>query len=164
MASLRRVARRLGALVFLSSGFAFAATPAGAEEAEVQVPSEDEDGDTCIGKARLRGLAFDQNDSVLDGEDSVILDLVAEVIRERCSGRTIVIEGHTDVWGDAEYNRRLSERRAESVKEYLVERGIPAEQLRVEGFGADRPITTDPSRKAQALNRRVTLRAEPAGR
>ena len=114
-----------------------------------------------MGKARLHGLGFDQNDSVLGSDDAVILDLVVELIREQCAGKIILIEGHTDVWGDPDYNRELSERRAEAVKAYLVERGIPAEQLRVEGHGEDQPLTTDPSREAQALNRRVTLRAEP---
>jgi outer membrane protein OmpA-like peptidoglycan-associated protein len=131
---------------------------------EAPAPGPTAGADSCIGKARLRGLGFEQNGSVLDLGDTVILDLVAEVIRERCAGRTVVIEGHTDVWGAAEYNRKLSERRAESVRRYLVERGVPAEQLRVEGFGEDQPLTTDPSREAQVLNRRVTLRVEPTGR
>jgi OOP family OmpA-OmpF porin len=47
------------------------------------------------------------------------------------------------------------------VKDYLVGRGVPAEQLRTEGLGEDQPLTTDPSLEAQALNRRVTLRVEP---
>jgi OOP family OmpA-OmpF porin len=139
-----------------------AAPPARAQEAAA--PETAEDADSCVGEARLHGLGFDQNGSLLGSEDAVILDLVAELIRERCSGKTIVIEGHTDVWGDPEYNRRLSERRAEAVKDYLVGRGVPAEQLRTEGLGEDQPLTTDPSREAQALNRRVTLRAEPDGR
>jgi OmpA-OmpF porin, OOP family len=131
---------------------------------EAAAPETAGDADSCVGEARLHGLGFDQNGSLLGSEDTVILDLVAEVIRDRCSGKTLVIEGHTDVWGDPEYNRSLSERRAEAVKAYLVGRGVPAEQLRTEGLGEDQPITTDPSRVAQALNRRVTLRAEPAGR
>ena len=139
------------------------AAPA-ARAGEPAAPAAAEDGGACVGKARLRGLGFDPNGSVLGGEDAVILDLVAELIRERCAGKILVIEGHTDVWGAAEYNRRLSERRAESVKRYLVERGVPGEQLRVEGLGESRPLTSDPSREAQALNRRVTLRVEPAER
>ena len=136
----------------------------GGQAVEPATPEAAEDGETCIGKARLRGLDFGRGDSVLGSEDAVILDLVAELIRERCAGKTIVIEGHTDVWGAAEHNRRLSERRAESVRRYLVERGVPGEQLRVEGLGESRPLTTDPSREAQALNRRVTLRVEPVER
>jgi OOP family OmpA-OmpF porin len=154
MTSLRRSAWRWGALLPL----VFAAPALRAQDPPAPTAAEAE---SCVGKARLYGLGFDQNDSVLGGDDAVILDLVAEVIREQCAGKTLVIEGHTDVWGDPEYNRDLSKRRAEAVKDYLVQRGIPAEQLRVEGRGEDHPLTTDPSREAQALNRRVTLRAEP---
>jgi outer membrane protein OmpA-like peptidoglycan-associated protein len=117
----------------------------------------------CVGKARLRGLGFDHDGSVVRDEDAVILDLVAEVIRESCAGKVVVIEGHTDVSGSPEYNLRLSEQRAESVKRYLVGQGVPAGQLRIEAVGESRPLTTDPSPEAQQLNRRVTLRSEPAG-
>ena len=157
MTSLRRAAWRFGAL----SSLVFAATALRAEDPPAPAGEE---AASCTGKARLYGLGFDQNDAVLGRDDAVILDLVAEVIREQCAGKTLVIEGHTDVWGDPEYNRRLSERRAEAVKDYLVGRGVPAEQLRTEGLGEDQPLSTHPSREAQALNRRVTLRAEPAGR
>jgi outer membrane protein OmpA-like peptidoglycan-associated protein len=120
------------------------ATPEAADSAAT------EPADSCIGKAL--------------GEDAdVILDLVAEAIHKRCAGKRIVIEGHTDVYGDADYNRWLSERRAEAVKDYLVQRGVPAEQLRVEGHGEDSPLTTDPSADAQVLNRRVTLRVDAEG-
>ena len=59
--------------------------------------------------------------------------------------------------GSEEQNQKLSERRAEAVKSYLVERGVPADQLRAVGYGESRPITTDPSPEAQKVNRRVTL-------
>jgi outer membrane protein OmpA-like peptidoglycan-associated protein len=155
---LRRAARCWGALLSL-----VLAAPALRAE-EPAAPEAAEDADSCVGKARLHGLGFAKDGAVLGSEDAVILDLVAEVIRDQCAGKTVVIEGHTDVTGAPEYNRRLSERRAESVKEYLVEHGVPAGQLRVEGLGEDQPLTTDPSREAQALNRRITLRVEPTGR
>lgn len=161
MTLLRRAAV---AVVGWSTLLCLVLAPPPARAQEAAAPEAAEGADSCVGEARLHGLGFDQNGSLLASEDTVILDLVAEVIRDRCSGKTIVIEGHTDVWGDPEYNRSLSERRAEAVKDYLVGRGVPAEQLRTEGLGADQPLTTDPSRVAQALNRRVTLRAEPAGR
>jgi OOP family OmpA-OmpF porin len=155
MGCRQRAAWRWGIVLLLS----LAARDLRAQEPPA--PASAGDAGSCVGKARLRGLGFDSNGVALDGDDAVILDLVAEVIREQCAGKTLVIEGHTDVWGDPEYNRDLSKRRAEAVKDYLVQRGIPAEQLRVEGRGEDHPLTTDPSREAQALNRRVTLRAEP---
>lgn len=137
-------------------------SPALTEDAAPPQAASPGEAETCVGKARLRGLGFDREGSVVRDEDAVILDLVAELIRESCAGKVVVIEGHTDVSGSPEYNQRLSERRAESVKRYIVEQGVPAEQLRTEGFGESRPLTTDPSPEAQALNRRITLRAEPA--
>jgi OOP family OmpA-OmpF porin len=155
MTSLRRVAGCGCALLFLVLG----APPPGAQP--VLAPAAGEEAESCVGKARLYGLGFETDGFTLDSEDAVILDLVADAIQERCSGKIIVIEGHTDVSGDPEHNRRLSERRAGSVRDYLVERGVPADQLRIEGFGEDHPLTTDPSPEAQARNRRVTLRSEP---
>jgi OOP family OmpA-OmpF porin len=156
MDSRRAAACALGLLALMPC------PPALAEDAAPSQAASPAEAGGCVGKARLRGLGFDREGSVVRDEDAVILDLVAEVIRESCAGKVVVIEGHTDVSGSPEYNQRLSERRAESVKQYLVEHGVPAEQLRTEGFGESRPLTTDPSPEAQELNRRITLRAEPA--
>jgi outer membrane protein OmpA-like peptidoglycan-associated protein len=157
MGCRQRAAWRWGIVLLLS----LAARDLRAQEPPA--PASAGDAGSCVGKARLRGLGFDSNGVALDGDDAVILDLVAEVIRDQCAGRVVVIEGHTDVWGEPDYNRSLSERRAETVKDALVERGIPAQQLRAVGLGEDHPLTSDPAREAQALNRRITLRAEPGG-
>lgn len=119
-----------------------------------------EGASACLGKARLRGGLFATTQHEILPEALPTLDLIAEGMKTRCAGRKITIEGHTDVYGDAAYNRGLSKRRADEVKEYLVAKGVPAEQLRTEGFGADRPITRLLSREQQALNRRITLVAE----
>lgn len=125
------------------------AAPAEAAQAETT-------GD-CVGKARLRGLEFSHGGTELDAADGVILDLVAEAIKKNCSGKTITIEGHTSITGSEEYNQKLSLNRAEAVRDYLISRGIPADQLKAVGFGESRPITTDTSPAAQKVNRRVTL-------
>ena len=123
-------------------------------------PAELEAG-SCVGNVRLHGLGFARDGVEVPPDDAIVLDAVAPIIRESCAGRTVVIEGHTDVSGSLEYNQRLSERRADVVKHLLVERGVPAEQLRTEGLGESRPVTTDPSPEAQARNRRITLRVGP---
>lgn len=130
--------------------------PAAARAQAPQAPAQEDAGD-CVGKARLRGLTFGNGGSEIAPVDQVMLDPVAEVIKTRCVGKTITIEGHTSISGSPEYNQKLSERRAESVKRYLVSRGVPAEQLRAVGYGESRPLTTDPSPEAQKVNRRVTL-------
>jgi outer membrane protein OmpA-like peptidoglycan-associated protein len=132
-------------------------TPAAARAQAPQAEAAPEDAGDCVGKARLRGLSFENGGSEIAPIDQVMLDPVAEVIKTRCVGKTITIEGHTSISGSPEYNQKLSERRAESVKRYLVSRGVPAEQLRAVGYGESRPLTTDPSPEAQKLNRRVTL-------
>ncbi len=67
----------------------------------------------------------------------------------------IRIEGHTDNVGSASFNQILSEKRAMSVKNYLVERGIEPDRLNVEGFGASKPIADNSTNAGKALNRRV---------
>jgi OOP family OmpA-OmpF porin len=119
--------------------------------------AQEEGAGSCVGKARLRGLEFSHGGTELDAADAVILDLVAEAIKNNCTGKTITIEGHTSVTGSEEHNQKLSLNRAEAVRDYLISRGIPADQLKAVGFGESRPITTDPSPAAQKVNRRVTL-------
>lgn len=102
-------------------------------------------------------------DSSAIAEDSQPgLDEVARMLRmERLRERRLHIEGHTDATGPAEYNRRLSMRRAEAVARYLVERhGIDPARLSVSGRGPDEPL---PGRDPRdALNRRVEFSAAPA--
>ncbi len=124
------------------------ATPAG--EATPSPP-------TCEGKARLRGLVFDKDGSVIDPVGTAVLDAVVEGIKSRCPTQHFVIEGHTDLSGSPQHTLELSKRRAEAVKRYLVEHGISADRLTTIGYGSTRPLTTDPSPAAQEMNRRVTL-------
>jgi OOP family OmpA-OmpF porin len=111
----------------------------------------------CEGKARLRGLVFNKDGSVIDPVGSAVLDAVVEGIQKRCPTQHFRIEGHTDLSGSPQHNQALSERRAEAVKSYLVAHGIAADRLSTVGYGSSRPLTTDPSPSAQAMNRRVTL-------
>jgi outer membrane protein OmpA-like peptidoglycan-associated protein len=85
------------------------------------------------------------------------LDALAEGIKMLPPERSVVIEGHTDGTGTAEYNEQLSRRRAAAVKQYLVARhGIDAQRLHDEGFGKRHPIEgTSPNAPE---NRRVQFR------
>jgi outer membrane protein OmpA-like peptidoglycan-associated protein len=74
------------------------------------------------------------------------------------SGATLRIEGHTDSLGPDPYNLRLSEKRAESVKEYLVQHfALPPERMLAEGYGESRPIAPNETSKGRAQNRRVQV-------
>ncbi len=68
------------------------------------------------------------------------------------------IQGHTDSVGDRNYNQKLSERRAETVKAYLVLYGIDVSRMTVRGFGPDRPVAENDTEEGRALNRRVELK------
>jgi hypothetical protein len=67
----------------------------------------------------------------------------------------VSIEGHTDSRGNSDYNRELSKKRAESVKKYLIDKGIKEDRLETVGWGPDKPIASNKKRKGRAKNRRV---------
>jgi outer membrane protein OmpA-like peptidoglycan-associated protein len=74
------------------------------------------------------------------------------------SATRVQVEGHTDIIGSDSYNLRLSERRAESVKQYLVQRfQIPSDRLVVRGFGKDQPIASNATPDGRDKNRRVEV-------
>ena len=69
----------------------------------------------------------------------------------------VAVEGHTDSVGTDEYNLSLSERRAEAVREYFVQQGIPAASIEARGFGKTEPIATNDTPEGRQQNRRVEL-------
>jgi len=86
-----------------------------------------------------------------------VLDELARQLVQAPSIR-LEIGGHTDAQGSHTLNVRLSLARAESVRAYLVMRGVPAERLVARGYGPDQPITTNATAAGRAMNRRVELR------
>lgn len=69
----------------------------------------------------------------------------------------IVIEGHTDSSGGEEMNQKLSESRAEAVKEYLVQNGVSSKNILTKGYGESKPLNNNANKAEKALNRRVTV-------
>jgi len=68
------------------------------------------------------------------------------------------LEGHADIIGTDEYNQRLSEKRAGSVKEFLVKRGVQEKRLLPKGFGKKRPVASNKTEEGRAKNRRVEIK------
>ena len=68
-----------------------------------------------------------------------------------------VVEGNTDSKGTDEYNQKLSERRAASVKDVLVKSGIEADRLTTVGYGESRPVASNDTEEGRAKNRRVSI-------
>lgn len=101
-------------------------------------------------------FAFDR--AAIRSAASSALRSVARSIDERYAGRRITVEGHTDARGEPAYNRRLSLRRAESVKAWLVRHGgLGADRIVVKGFGEARPVSSNASAEGRARNRRVVI-------
>ncbi len=84
-----------------------------------------------------------------------ILDDVASIIKANPQIKRIKVEGHTDWIGSESYNMKLSERRANSVREYLVKKGVDASKLESVGYGKTRPIASNKTAAGRAQNRRV---------
>ncbi len=76
---------------------------------------------------------------------------------EASPGARVRIQGHTDSKGNVDYNRALSMRRAEATRDALVNAGVPARRIDVEGFGADAPLFADDSESSNAENRRTEI-------
>jgi outer membrane protein OmpA-like peptidoglycan-associated protein len=124
----------------------------GAESESKQMAAQLERGE----KARIYGIHFDLNSDALRDDSKAALESIAKLARENPTWR-FVIEGHTDATGSAERNTSLSERRAASVKAWLVKAGIAADRLEPKGFGATKPVASNDTGMGRAQNRRVEL-------
>lgn len=107
------------------------------------------------GKAVLY-INFDVDKATLKSDGVQAVGEIAKVLRDD-SGLRLSIEGHTDSSGDATHNKRLSLARATSVRSELVNAGIAAARLDVQGHGAERPLVPNDSDANMAKNRRVEL-------
>lgn len=99
-------------------------------------------------------FAFDSD--TLQASAPAELDRVIEKLAARPTAR-LSIEGHTDDVGETDYNLALSERRAQAVKAYLVQKGILASRIDARGLGESRPIVPNDSDEGRRKNRRVEL-------
>jgi len=104
----------------------------------------------------LRGVNFAFDSAEIKPIEAVVLDQAAEILSRNTDVR-VRVEGFTDSTGPAEYNLVLSERRAESVKRYLVVQGVASHRLDTVGFGEADPIADNSTREGRAINRRVQL-------
>jgi OOP family OmpA-OmpF porin len=112
----------------------------------------------------LRGVNFDFNKSNIKAEFAPILDEAAQTLKDNPDVK-VQIEGHTDSIGSEAYNLRLSERRAQAVKQYLVSKGIAASRLTTVGRGEADPIAPNTkdgkdNPEGRAMNRRAELKVQ----
>lgn len=124
-------------------------TPAGAKV--------DSDGCEC-GDVVLRGVTFVTDSSEITPQGQLVLDSLVAGLQRR-AGTKLEIRGHTDSVGSDAYNLALSQRRADSVKAYLVSKGLNAADLSTIGLGEMQHIATNDTAEGREQNRRVTLQA-----
>ncbi len=105
----------------------------------------------------LQGVKFRYDSSELTDQSRAILDQVATVLRKQ-THVLHEVAGHTDSQGEPGYNLRLSQRRAETVRQYLISRGVDAGNLKARGYGGSQPIADNSTWAGLVSNRRVELR------
>jgi len=90
------------------------------------------------------------------------LNEVADALIKEDPLSKMVVEGHTDSQGSAPFNQDLSQRRAQTVRDYLVSRGIASDRITAQGFGLTRSIADNGSPEGRANNRRVEIVVQPS--
>jgi outer membrane protein OmpA-like peptidoglycan-associated protein len=113
----------------------------------------------------LESVHFDTNRARIKRRSHSLLEQVAAVLEANPDIHLLRVQGHTDARGDERHNLELSQQRAVSVKEFLIERGIDAQRLSARGYGESHPIADNDTDEGRATNRRVEFhiieRGEP---
>lgn len=114
--------------------------------------------EACKGRfeilSRTGNIYFRTASARLDRESVPLLTSVIDIVR-RCPGLTLEVSGHTDSDGGDAANQALSERRAQSVTQYLADNGIDTSRIRSVGYGEARPAFPNDSRTNKSRNRRI---------
>ncbi|UZE24983.1 OmpA family protein [Pseudomonas sp. B21-056] len=107
----------------------------------------------------VRDVHFEFNKSTLTAADKQVLSGVATRLKQESSTAQLRVTGHTDSVGSNAYNQRLSEKRANSVVQYLVESGVPrASFVSVAGAGESQPVADNKTADGRAMNRRTEIK------
>lgn len=102
-------------------------------------------------------IQFETDSAKLSETSEPLLDKLAHTTK-RCSGAKIEIAGHTDSDGDDDYNLKLSQDRAESVVNYLINAGVARDILSAVGYGETKPVVDNETEEGKARNRRIEFR------
>jgi OOP family OmpA-OmpF porin len=104
-----------------------------------------------LGKGKIR---FESGRATIDPDSTGLLDRLIETAL-RCPAANIEIAGHTDTDGENGFNQGLSEKRAQSVMDYLVKSGLPANRFTPMGYGSTQPVASNDTDEGKAQNRRI---------
>ena len=103
---------------------------------------------------------FDFNKAIIKPDSDSLLSEVAKVMTDHPEIKFVRVEGHTDNVGSAEYNKKLSQQRADAVVKWLSSHGIAADRLKAVGMGKERELVPNDTEANRALNRRVEFHIE----
>jgi OmpA-OmpF porin, OOP family len=103
-------------------------------------------------------VLFETGSAQIQRQSFALLDDVYDVLKKHPEIMPIRVEGHTDNVGSRPYNLDLSNRRAKSVMEYLVRKGLDRKNLQFRGYGFDKPIAPNDNPLNRAKNRRVEFK------
>ncbi len=106
----------------------------------------------------LRGqtVNFATSSATISADSFPLLDELAGAAKS-CADVRVGVHGHTDSMGDPQFNLNLSQQRAQAVVDYLIDEGVPARNLRAQGFGSSVPRESNDTRAGRAANRRIEL-------
>ncbi len=116
------------------------------------------DGEMGVKVAELETVYFDYDQASIRGDQRPTLRANAEAAASHSEWRTIVVEGYCDERGSEEYNLALGERRANSVKQYMVDTGVDATRVDTVSFGESKPAVQGHDESAFRWNRRAEFR------
>lgn len=105
---------------------------------------------------RMGEILFDFDSSKLRNDTRNTIDNIVKIIKKKYPDNEIIIEGHTDNIGKKQYNQKLSEKRAESVADYMDGR-IDHDKLSYKGYGQERPLNDNSTPEERKKNRRVDI-------
>jgi len=108
------------------------------------------------GSITLEGVNFEFNSAKLTAESDAVLSPVAKDLQKH-KRLKIELQGHTDSVGNDAYNLKLSQQRADSVRDYLVGQGVDSSQLSAKGYGEAQPVESNKTKEGRAKNRRVVM-------
>ena len=104
-------------------------------------------------------ILFDTGKSTIKPQSEPVLNNIADILDDY-PNVAFRIEGHTDSVGSESFNKKLSQDRAQSVMNYLIDKGIPSERMTAVGYGEERPLADNSTSEGRRSNRRVEIHGE----
>jgi outer membrane protein OmpA-like peptidoglycan-associated protein len=109
----------------------------------------------------IRDVHFQFDKATLTSSDKQVLDKIATRLKAEAPTAQLTVTGHTDSVGSDTYNQKLSDKRAHSVVEYLIEQGVPRSNfVSVVGAGESQPVADNKTADGRAQNRRTEIKIQ----